>query len=130
MEQTELPNLPPKQSQRRYAEHNNELIVELIDIPVTKLAGAMLTLGNLCQLLTQSPEGVVQSNSDLLKMDRLLSFALLEMVSRTMSSHVQVKTLTSIWKVLARTSLSKGDVQLMRKLLRELDLMQSTDFTE
>jgi len=130
MEQMPLPGIQPSQLHRRYAEVNSELVVELIDIPLERLAGAMLTLANLCQLLATSHNGDAQSSSDLRKMEALTSFALLEMVSRTMSSFVQVKTLTSIWKDLAKTSLSKKEVQLIRQLIREVELMQSVDFTE
>jgi len=130
MEQMPLPEIPPDQSRRRYAEINNELIVELIDIPVEKLAGAMLTLGNLCQLLATSHNEDAQSNSDSRKTEALMSFVSLEMVTRTMSSFVPVRTLTSIWTALARTSLSKKEVQLIRQLIREVELMQSIDFTE
>jgi len=130
MEQIPPPESQPSQLHRRYAEVNSELVVELIDIPVEKLAGAMLNLGNLCQLLATSHNEDAQSNSDLREMEALMSFVSLEMVSRTMSSFVPARTLTSIWRALARTSLSKKEVQLIRELIREVELMQSTDFTE
>jgi len=125
MEQLPLKGLPPPESQKKFVEHNNEAIGVLIDIPEQKLATAMLTLANCSQLLTMSPEPDALFSLDLRKTEAHLSFALLEMVSRTMSSYVPLKTLTSIYRVLPRISVSKSEAHLIRKLLNEVELMQT-----
>jgi len=123
-------NRQPNLFKKNFVQPNNEPLVVLIDIPLEKLAIAMLTLANCCQLLLQSRLEGVQSSSDLQKTEALLSFALLETVSRTMSSHVPLKTLDYIWKALPKISVSKIEAQLVRELLRNVELIVTDDYTE
>jgi len=113
-----------------YVQPNNEPIVVLIDIPLDMLATKMLTLANFCQLLLQSRLEDVQSNLDIQRTEALLSFGLLEMVSRTMSSYVPLKTLDYIFRALPKISVSKTEAQLVRELLRNVELMVTADYEE
>jgi len=78
----------------------------------------------------QSRLEAVQSSLDIQKTEALLSFALLEMVSRTMSSHVPLKTLDYIWKALPKISVSKIEAQLVREMLRNVELIVTEDYPE
>src|SRR5436190_7568642 len=127
MQQNPLFELPPMQSDKNSETVNKESPVVVIDMPLERLSGAMLTLANYSQLFITSHAPDALSNSALQKMAGHLSFALLETVTRTMSSYVPLRTLAPIYTVLAKTSLSKKEVQLTREILRQIELMQDFD---